>query len=120
MTGTRPSDTSGGATVSIPDDDSTAAGKQVFLTAGANNDINITVTAENGDTKTYTVTVYRKTSSPSNDNKLSTLDLSDVTLSPSFAADETGYTGRAAHGTNETNLSATAMHVGAMVTIPFS
>ena len=96
MAGTRPADPSG-TMISIPDDDSTADGKQVFLTAGAENEIDITVTAENGDTKTYTVTVYRKNSSPSNENKLSALDLSDVTLSPSFAADKTTYTANAVY-----------------------
>ena len=117
-TGTRPSDATGGATVSIPDDDSTADGKQVFLTAGAKNDIDITVTAENGDTKTYTVTVYRKSSSESNENRLRALALSGVTLSPSFAAAKTtGYTGRVANGTSKATLSTTARHVGAMVAI---
>ena len=101
-----------------PDDaDSLTIGRQVVLTAGQKTDITVEVTAEDGTTtETYSVTIYRERNSKSTDNKLSALELSDVTLSPPFDKDKGDYIGRAAYSTDMTTVSYTA-DIGATVAI---
>ena len=67
------------ATIMPADQDSNMAGHQVNLTRGAKTDITITVTAEDGSTETYSITIYRARRTASADADLSMLSLSDVT-----------------------------------------
>ncbi len=60
------------------------------LAAGKNNTIKITVTAENGSTKTYTINVRRgadPNKEQSKDNNLTSLKMKDAKLSPEFNKD---------------------------------
>ena len=77
--------------------------------------ITVEVTAEDGTTKTYTVTVTR--ASLSADATLSSLDLSGVTLSPLFASDTTSYTGSVASSVTSTMVAAATTHAGAMAVV---
>ncbi len=83
------------------DDDGT-----VELADGDGNVITIDVTV--GDaTATYTVTVTRASATPAEGAVLSTLSLSDVTLSPGFSADILNYTASVVHGIARTTITAT-------------
>ena len=78
--------------------------------------ITVEVTAEDGTMmRTYTVTVTRP--SLSADTTLSSLSLSDVTLSPSFASDTTFYTATAPASAYETIVTATPSAPGATVLV---
>lgn len=64
------------------------------LSAGKNNVIRITVTAENGLTKTYTLNVRRgadPNKEQSKDNNLASLSMKDAKLSPEFNKDTLEY-----------------------------
>ena len=88
------------------DTDSNVAGDQVSLTVGAETNITVTVTAEDGSTtKTYTVAVYRERAPKSDDATLSALTLDGAVLSPAFDSNVTTYTARAAYGSDEVTLS---------------
>ena len=106
----------GGADVDImpADTDSNVAGDQVSLTVGAETNITVTVTAEDGrTTKTYTVAVYRERAPKSDDATLSALTLDGAVLSPAFDSNVTTYTARAAYSSDEVTLSYTP-DIGAM------
>ena len=73
----------------------TIGSNQKKLTAGKNNAIKITVTAENGATKTYTLNVKRAPDPNkvlSTNNDLASLSIKDVPISPVFNKDVTAYT----------------------------
>ena len=55
-----------------------------------NNALNVTVTAENGSTKTYTINVNRKDNRSTNNN-LSSLSISNGKLNPGFSKNTTSY-----------------------------
>ncbi|MCR8846359.1 cadherin-like beta sandwich domain-containing protein [Paenibacillus sp. SC116] len=80
---------------------------KVPLNIGANA-ISILVTAQDGTTKTYTVTVTRSTPPQSNNTDLSSLTLSTGTLSPSFSSGTTNYTATVTNAVYEINVSALA------------
>lgn len=62
------------------------------LSVGANN-ISVVVTAENGNKRTYTITVTRQSASQkSSDNSLKDLSVPGYTLSPAFSKDNLDYT----------------------------
>lgn len=64
------------------------------LVAGGTTNISVTVTAENGATKTYTIRVSRAQDPnyvPSNNNKLESLAVEGQTLSPVFSPEVTQY-----------------------------
>lgn len=62
------------------------------LSVGANN-ISVVVTAENGNKRTYTITVTRQSASQkSSDNSLKDLSVLGYTLSPAFSKDNLDYT----------------------------
>lgn len=62
------------------------------LSVGANN-ISVVVTAENGNKRTYTITVTRQSAiQKSNDNSLKDLSVPGYTLSPVFNKDNLDYT----------------------------
>ena len=69
-----------GAMISITpaDASSSAANHQVNLTAGAETTITVTVTAEDGSTKDYTIKVYRSASTLSTDNALKSLTVTGL------------------------------------------
>jgi len=79
------------------------ASKTFALAVGANT-IDFLVTAEDGSTQTYTVTVTRQPASSV--ATLSGLTLSDGTLSPSFASATTDYTAGALYAVTNLNITA--------------
>ena len=101
-------------TISPSDQDSVTDGHQVLLRGGANTVIRMTVRSEDRTvTETYTVTVYQVRTQPSDNENLSALSLSGVTLSSRFASGKTSYRGRAAYNTDEITVSYRA-DIGAM------
>ena len=109
------------ATVTIADADGSTSGssRSISLNDGSNT-ITVTVTAEDGSTTvTYTVTVTRETAEPvtaSDDATLSSLTLSGVDIG-TFAAGTVSYSATVGHDVSSTQVTATANHVGATVTI---
>lgn len=85
----------------------------VVLNVGANT-FTVVVTAQDGSTKTYTVTVTRAGSS---NNLLSNLWISDGTLSPAFAAGTTSYTASVANTITSVNVSPTIADATASVSV---
>ena len=78
----------------------------VGLAVGSGNVIAVVVTAQDGESsRTYSVTVTRAGSS---DATLSALSLSEVTLSPAFAAGTTAYSASVANSVMETTVTAMA------------
>ena len=78
----------------------------VGLVVGSGNVIAVVVTAQDGEMmQTYTVTVTRAGSSEAT---LSALSLSEVTLSPAFAAGTTAYSASVANSVMETTVTAMA------------
>ena len=64
------------------------------LTPNGNTNVTITVTAENGATKTYTIKVAREQDPnyvPSSNNDLSSISVDGFLLSPAFSAENTKY-----------------------------
>ena len=79
------------------DADTRTAGHQVPLYFYGGNKVTITVTAEDGTTKSYVLTVYRlapkgESKPPSSDATLRALALSSGSISPAFAATTYQYT----------------------------
>ncbi|WP_186786209.1 cadherin-like beta sandwich domain-containing protein [Paenibacillus agilis] len=89
---------------------------KVPLTIGANT-ISILVTAQDGTTQSYTVTVTRSTPPLLSNADLSSLTLSTGTLSPSFSSSTTNYTATVTNAVYEVNISAIAADVTATITI---
>nr|WP_294942880.1 cadherin-like beta sandwich domain-containing protein [uncultured Mucilaginibacter sp.] len=90
-----------------------SASQAIPLVVG-NNTINITVTAENGTTKPYTITVTRQ---PSSNNSLANLVLSSGSLSPTFATETTAYTASVGNVTGSITLTPTVSDATATVTV---
>jgi hypothetical protein len=91
-----------------------AASSPIALAVGTTT-ITIVVTAEDGiASATYTLTVTR---APSSDNNLSALDVSSVTLSPSFASSTTAYTGAVGNPTTSLTVTPTVSDPTARVTV---
>jgi gliding motility-associated-like protein len=90
----------------------TASGN-IALNVGANV-INTVVTAQNGTTKTYKVTVTRAASA---DATLSNLAISAGTLSPTFASATTGYAATVANTTNAITITPTVNEPNATVKV---
>ena len=97
---------------------------EVYVADGVHTPITVTVTAENGNTNTYTVIVYRDKEPASTVTTLSALSLSGVVLSPDFDPERKNYTARAAYNTDITTVTATTTDLGARVpvisTVPIS
>ncbi|RZA30570.1 MAG: cadherin-like beta sandwich domain-containing protein, partial [Proteobacteria bacterium] len=89
------------------------ASAPVALTVGANT-IAIEVTAQNGTTKTYTVTVNRA-QSPNAD--LATLTISASTLSPVFSPGNTSYSALVGNGVNSITFTPGVSEPNATVTV---
>ncbi|GHT24281.1 hypothetical protein AGMMS4957_17050 [Bacteroidia bacterium] len=79
------------------------------LNVGANT-FPVVVTAEDGTTKTYTVTVNRASPTLSNDATLSSLSVNQGTLTPSFNANTTNYSVSVANSVSSITISAIANH----------
>ncbi|ULQ61212.1 cadherin-like beta sandwich domain-containing protein [Brucepastera parasyntrophica] len=77
------------------------------------NPISITVTAQDGTTKVYTVTVTR--SVPSTNANLSGISLTSGTLSPVFTSDVLNYTVRLANSVSGVRITGIAADSGAVV-----
>lgn len=80
---------------------------------GSSTEIDITVTAPNGNSKTYTTNVER--ASPSSNNNLSALSVTPGSLSPAFAADTLGYTVNVASDVTSVAISATKANSNAVI-----
>ena len=108
-----------GAMVDImpADQNSLDDGHQVYLTAGANTAITVTVTAENGSTNTYTIMVYRVRTTASTDATLSALSLDGVSLSPDFDPETTDYDARVRYDVTEVTVEHAAVDIGASVDV---
>lgn len=90
------------------------------LTANATTKITVTVTAENGSTKTYTIAVKRAQDPnyvPSNNNSLASITVEGFLLSPVFAADNTQYVIWLPYETEAVNVAAAAADSKASVQI---
>ncbi|WP_212963256.1 cadherin-like beta sandwich domain-containing protein [Cohnella xylanilytica] len=92
----------GTATLQVNTADATSGSARTVSLNVGDNEILVDVTAQNGATKTYKVTVTRAESSNAD---LSNLTISQGTLSPSFSADTTEYT--ASVGNEITSLEIT-------------
>jgi len=89
----------------------TVSGNGAKTLAVGNNPVDITVTAEDGSTKIYTITITRL----SNDATLNNLTVSAGTLNPVFAANTTSYTVSVANSVTSITVSGTANHTNATV-----
>ncbi|MGR3985128.1 MAG: cadherin-like beta sandwich domain-containing protein, partial [Gammaproteobacteria bacterium] len=80
------------------------------------NRIEIVVTAQNGNTKTYLVIVTR---AKSPDATLSALEITPntVTLAPGFSPEKTAYTDTVGHAVAQITITPTSNHADAVVTI---
>lgn len=90
------------------------------LTPGGSTNVTITVTAENGATKTYTIRVKREQDPnyvPSGNNNLSQITVEEYQLSPIFSAGVTQYYVWLPYETDTISLSATAEDPKATVEI---
>ena len=97
------------------DDDIGDDGNVVGLEVGANV---ITIKVEAADainTKTYTVTVTRASATASADANLSSLNLSNVTLSPAFDPGDSEYTALVPNSVSLTTVRASTADSGAVV-----
>ncbi|WP_282936883.1 cadherin-like beta sandwich domain-containing protein [Paenibacillus sp. RC67] len=87
----------------------------INLQAGS-NPITIVVTAQNGTTKSYSVTVNRAQAASSNAD-LSSLTLSSGTISPAFASGTTEYTSSVASAVSSLNVTASVYDKNAKMTV---
>ncbi|SEG73884.1 cadherin-like beta sandwich domain-containing protein [Paenibacillus sp. UNC499MF] len=85
------------------------------LNTGA-NPVTIVVTAQDGTTKTYTVTINRA-ALPSSNALLSGLTISSGTLSPVFAGTQTSYTADVTHDISEVTVTPAAADSTASVSV---
>jgi ribosomal protein L27 len=89
-----------------------AASGSIALSVGSNT-ITTIVTAQNGSTKTYTVTVTRLSSNAD----LSAMTISAGTLSPTFASGTTTYTASVSNATSSITVTPTRSDANATITV---
>jgi hypothetical protein len=90
------------------------------LAPGKKTNVTVTVTAENGEKKTYTIVVSREADPnyvASGNNKLSGIKVAGFLLSPVFNADKTDYIVWAPYETTSVKVSGTAADKKALVEI---
>ena len=90
------------------------------LTPGSTTKVTVTVTAENGSTKTYTISVKREQDPnyvASDNNDLSDITVDGFLLSPGFSADTTEYLIWLPYETDSINLSGIVADSKASVTV---
>ncbi len=80
------------------------------------NAVTITVTAQNGDSKTYTLNIIRAEDPRSTDNNLSSLSVEGYTLSPTFSANTTIYSVTVPNEITKVNVNATLADSNATMT----
>ena len=102
-----------GSDDALADADGGTDGQQVDLSTGANT-IKVKVTAEDGTTKTYTVTVTRAATAGT-DATLSALALSAGTLDPVFGSATLTYTASVGNAVARITVTPTVNHAGAAV-----
>ena len=94
------------------------ASPALSLTAGVDKDIDVVVTAQNGTSKTYTVTVTRAMSSDATLSALAVSDgTNDVPLTPAFASATAGYTASVDNSVDSVTVTPTANDPSATVTV---
>ncbi len=97
------------------------ASPALSLSAGVAKAIDVVVTAQDGTTNTYTVTVTRASPPKSSDATLSALTVSDgtndVSLTPEFAAATTGYTASVVNSVDSVTVTPTVNDANATVTV---
>ncbi|MEK3724931.1 cadherin-like beta sandwich domain-containing protein [Paenibacillus sp. FSL H8-0034] len=91
------------------------ASSAINLNVGSNV-IPIVVTAQNGTTKTYSITVNRASAASSNAD-LSSLTLSSGTLSPAFASGTTDYASTVASGVSSLTVTSSVYDSNATMTV---
>ena len=87
------------------DENSTVNGNNTYTLVGGNNEITIEVIAENGDVRTYTVTITRE---KSGNAYLSAINISDGIISPAFEKDEENYIVNVENNVNSILINAIA------------
>ena len=90
------------------------------LTPGGKTNVTVTVKAENGSTKTYTIVVTREQDPnyvASANNNLSGISVEGFLLSPVFSADKTSYIVWAPYETESVNITGTAADTKANVEV---
>ncbi len=107
------SDTKANIKVNGSDVNSGEASQNIPLVVG-NNTVNIEVTAENGDTKTYEILVTREAS---NDNSLSHLLISNGLLQPAFDPTIENYTVNVANEVTAITITPIVNYIEASVTV---
>ena len=95
---------------------SNTASQNITLKEGDNN-INIVVTSESGDIKTYKVNVTRRAAGASTNADLQTLSLSQGTLVPGFASATFVYTSSVANDVSSITVTPTTSDSKATVTV---
>lgn len=91
-----------------------------YLTADATTKVTVTVTAENGSKKTYTISVTRAKDPnyiPSSDNSVTEITVDGFLLSPVFSGENTQYVIWLPYETESVAVSATATDSKATVTV---
>ncbi|WP_240416330.1 cadherin-like beta sandwich domain-containing protein [Paenibacillus periandrae] len=87
----------------------------ISLNLGSNT-ITIAVTAQNGTTKTYSITVNRA-AAPSSNTDLNSLTLSSGILSPAFVSGTTAYTSNVASGVSSITVTSSVYDSNATMTV---
>lgn len=90
------------------------------LTAGQNNPVKVTVTAQSGAKKEYTINITREKAPEvpkSSDNTLKGLEVDGFELSPAFNKNTTNYTITVPNGVNDIKVNATKNDTKAKVEI---
>lgn len=80
---------------------------------GTEKDVSIHVAAQDGNVKTYTITIKR--AAPSSNNNLSALSVTSGTLSPAFSADQLAYTVDVPTNVDSVDVSATKADPDAVI-----
>jgi len=80
---------------------------------GTQKDVSIHVAAQDGNVKTYTITIKR--AAPSSNNNLSALSVTSGTLSPAFSADQLAYTVDVPTNVDSVDVSATKADPDAVI-----
>jgi len=108
--------TSVNVTASVEDSKSSLSGTGTHSLNYGSNTINVTVTAENGNRKVYTIIVNRKDDRSTNNN-LSSLNVSNGKLSPGFSKSTTSYNMEVPYEVSKLKISANAEDAKAKVNI---
>jgi len=101
-------------TATAEDSTATVQGTGTKYLVTGDNTINVTVTAQSGNIKTYTITINRKKSS---NNNLALLNTLEGTLSPTFSPDQTSYTMQVPYEITSLNLQTVAEDANATIEI---